>query len=63
MFIKVTRSKSRTYAQLVESFPDEHGQPCQRTVATLGRIDEDDGTVDAVLSTLLGSSLASTTRA
>src|SRR3989442_518975 len=53
MFIKLTRSKSRTYAQLVESFRDEQGQPRQRTVATLGRVDEDGGTVDAVLSTLL----------
>lgn len=51
MFIKLTRSKSRTYAQLVESFRDEQGQPRQRTVATLGRVDEDGGTVDAVLST------------
>ncbi|MFW9615435.1 MAG: IS1634 family transposase, partial [Aquabacterium sp.] len=53
MFIKLTRSKSRTYAQLVESFRDEQGQPRQRTVATLGRVDEDGGTVDSVLSTLL----------
>lgn len=53
MFIKLTRSKSRTYAQLVESFRDEQGQPRQRTVATLGRVDEDGGTVDAVLRTLL----------
>ena len=53
MFIKLIRSKSRTYAQLVESFRDERGQPRQRTVATLGRVDEDGGTVDAVLSTLL----------
>ena len=53
MFTKLTRSKSRTYAQLVESFRDEQGQPRQRTVATLGRVDEDGGTVDAVLSTLL----------
>ena len=29
MFIKLTRSKSRTYAQLVESFRDEQGQPRQ----------------------------------
>ena len=39
MFIKLTRSGARTYAQLVESFRDEHGKPRQRTVATLGRID------------------------
>ena len=53
MFIKLTRSGSRTYAQLVESFRDEHGKPRQRTVATLGRIDEQDGQVDALLNGLL----------
>jgi transposase len=53
MFIKLTRSGERTYAQLVESFRDEHGKPRQRTVATLGRIDEADGQVDALLNGLL----------
>ena len=53
MFIKLTRSGARTYAQLVESFRDEHGKPRQRTVATLGRIDENDGQVDALLGGLL----------
>lgn len=53
MFIKLTRSGARTYAQLVESFRDEHGKPRQRTVATLGRIDESDGQVDALLNGLL----------
>jgi transposase len=53
MFIKLTRSGARTYAQLVESFRDEHGKPRQRTVATLGRIDEHDGQVDALLNGLL----------
>ena len=53
MFIKLTRSGARTYAQLVESFRDEHGKPRQRTVATLGRIDEQDGQVDALLNGLL----------
>ena len=55
MFIKLTRSGARTYAQLVESFRDEHGKPRQRTVATLGRIDEHDGQVDALLNGLLRS--------
>ena len=50
MFIKLTRSKSRTYAQLVESFRDEQGQPRQRTVATLGRVDENGGLLDAALT-------------
>ncbi|MFG6459921.1 IS1634 family transposase, partial [Roseateles sp. BYS96W] len=53
MFIKLTRSGSRTYAQLVESFRDELGKPRQRTVATLGRVDEHDGQVDALLNGLL----------
>lgn len=53
MFIKLTRSGDRTYAQLVESFRDEQGKPRQRTVATLGRIDEHDGQVDSILNGLL----------
>ena len=53
MFIKLTRSGERTYAQLVESFRDEHGKPRQRTVATLGRIDEHGGQVDSLLNGLL----------
>jgi transposase len=55
MFIKLTRAKGHTYAQLVESFRDEHGKPRQRTVATLGRVDESDGQVDALLNGLLRS--------
>jgi hypothetical protein len=38
---------------LVESFRDEHGRPRQRTVATLGRIDELGGQVDSLLNGLL----------
>ena len=53
MFIKLTRSGGRTYAQLVESFRDEHGHPRQRTLATLGRVDETGGQVDSLLSGLL----------
>jgi transposase len=53
MFIKVTRTGGRSYAQLVESFRDEHGRPRQRTLATLGRIDEAGGQVDALLTSLL----------
>jgi len=50
MFIKLTRSGSHTYAQLVESFRDESGKPRQRTVATIGRIDESDGAVESFLN-------------
>lgn len=55
MFIKLTRAKGHTYAQLVESFRDEHGKPRQRTVATIGRVDESGGQVDALLNGLLRS--------
>ena len=53
MFIKLTKSGGRTYAQLVESFRDEQSRPRQRTLATLGRIDEVGGQVDALLQGLL----------
>ena len=53
MFIKLTRSGGRTYAQLAESFRDEHGRPRQRTLATLGRVDETGGQLDKVLAALL----------
>ena len=53
MFIKLTRSGSQTYAQLVESLRDESGKPRQRTVATIGRIDESGGAVDSLLKGLL----------
>ena len=53
MFIKLTRSGGRSYAQLVESFRDEQGRPRQRTLATLGRADEIGGQVDSLLQGLL----------
>ena len=53
MFVKLTRSGGHTYAQLMESFRDASGKPRQRTITTLGRVDENGGQVDAVLSTLL----------
>lgn len=52
MFLKFTQSKGRRYVQLVEAFRDETGHPRQRTVATLGRLDEEGGTVDAMLNRL-----------
>ncbi|HMT59171.1 MAG TPA: IS1634 family transposase, partial [Ottowia sp.] len=51
--IKVTTSGGQRYARLVESFRNEHGQPRQRTIATLGRIDECGGPLDALLAGLL----------
>ena len=40
MFVKVTKSGPRSYVQLVESYRDEAGKPRQRTIATVGRLDE-----------------------
>jgi transposase len=53
MFIKLTRSGGHSYAQLVESFRNEEGKPRQRTVATIGRVDDTGGAVDALLNGLL----------
>jgi len=53
MFLKPTRAGGHTYLQLVESFRNESGQPRQRTVATLGRLDEVGGGVDSLLAGLL----------
>lgn len=51
MFIKVTQSGQRRYAQLVESFRNEEGKPRQRTVCTLGRL-EAGGEVDTLIAAL-----------
>lgn len=53
MFTKLTRSGGHTYVQLVESFRDESGRPRQRTVSTLGRLDEASGQVESLLKGLL----------
>ena len=53
MFIKVTSCGGHRYARLVESFRNENGQPRQRTVATLGRVDEHGGQLDSLLGGLL----------
>ena len=53
MFVKVSRAKGFHYAQLVESFRDDNGQPRQRNVMTLGRIDENGGQVERLLQSLL----------
>ena len=52
MFVKVTSSGSRRYLQLVEAYRDAHGKPKQRTVATLGRLDQLDGQLDQVIAGL-----------
>ena len=51
MFIKVTQSGQRRYAQLVESFRNTDGKPRQRTVCTLGRLEEG-GEVDTLIASL-----------
>jgi transposase len=53
MFIKPTRSGGHTYLQLVESYRNEEGKTRQRTIATLGRLDESGGGVDSLLGGLL----------
>lgn len=51
MFIKVTTAGGRRYAQLVESFRNENGQPRQRTIATLGHLDAG-GQVERLIAAL-----------
>ena len=51
MFVKVTQSGPRRYAQLVESFRNDQGKPRQRTVCTLGRV-EADGDLDRLIASL-----------
>ena len=53
MFTKLTKSGGHTYVQLVESYRDEASRPRQRTVCTLGRLDEVGGQVDSLLKGLL----------
>ena len=53
MFIKVTSSGPRRYVQLVEAYRDDQGRPKQRTVATLGRLDQLSSELESVISGLL----------
>lgn len=53
MFIKVTSSGPRRYVQLVEAFRDDLGRPRQRTVVTLGRLDQLNSGLESVISGLL----------
>jgi len=52
VFIKITRSGPNQYVQLVEAFRDDSGRPKQRTVATLGRLDQLRGELQSVISGL-----------
>jgi transposase len=53
MFVKLTKSGGHRYVQLVESYRNDAGQSRQRTVATLGRVDETDGAADSLIAGLL----------
>ena len=53
MFIKVTTSGPRRYVQLVEAYRDDNGRPKQRTVATLGRLDQLNTELESVISGLM----------
>lgn len=53
MFIKVTKSGTRKYVQLVESHRGADGKPRQRTVATLGRLDQMDRSLETMLQGLM----------
>ena len=53
MHVKLTSSGGRRYVQLVESYRDETGRVKKRTVATLGRAEQVDGSLDAVINGLL----------
>jgi hypothetical protein len=53
MFVKITTSKGHQYAQLTQSYRNTDGEPRQRQIMTLGRVDEDGGPVDRLLQSLL----------
>lgn len=52
MFIKVTRRGPNHYVQLVEAYRDPTGKPKQRTLATLGRLDQLNTELNSVISGL-----------
>jgi hypothetical protein len=53
VFVKVTHSGPRSYVQLVEAYRDDAGRPKQRTVVTLGRLDQLNTELDSVIAGLL----------
>lgn len=52
MYVKVTRSGTRRYVQRVEAFRDASGRAKQRTVASLGRLEQVQGNLDSVINGL-----------
>jgi transposase len=53
VFIKLTRRGPNEYVQLVEAYRDDAGRPKQRTVASLGRLDQINTELNSVISGLL----------
>jgi transposase len=53
VFIKLTRRGPNEYVQLVEAYRDDDGRPKQRTVASLGRLDQINTELNSVISGLL----------
>jgi transposase len=53
VFIKLTRRGPNEYVQLVEAYRDDAGRPKQRTVASLGRLDQIKTELNSVISGLL----------
>jgi len=53
VFIKLTRRGPNEYVQLVEAYRDDAGRPKQRTVASLGRLDQINTDLNSVISGLL----------
>ena len=51
--LKITTSGSRRYVQLVESYRDDAGKVKKRTIATLGRLDQVDSQLNAVIQGLM----------
>jgi hypothetical protein len=57
MFIKITKSGPRRYAQLVEAFRDEAGAVRHRHVANLGRLDQADPKLERLIASLQPAAL------
>jgi hypothetical protein len=55
-FSRSPPSGSRRYVQLVDSYRDDAGRVKKRTIATLGRLDQLTGELDAVIDGLLKAS-------
>ena len=53
MDVKITTSGRRRYVQLMESYRDAPGKVKERTVATLGRLDQADNQLNAGIHGLM----------